>query len=87
MKFILCGFILSVLIGKTPSQAVFNIVGAFLSVPSLARLLAERLEIVYQRFLASAPQMAASPWTKNLSRMAESSCFDRVEGQACGHSS
>lgn len=61
MQLILHGFMLGTLIGKTPDLAIFNILGAYLSMPSLARLLAERFEIAYQRFVASAPQMAASP--------------------------
>ena len=44
-----------VLISQILDLAVFDILGAYLSLASLARLLAERTEIAYQRFPASAP--------------------------------
>lgn len=58
--------------------------GAYPGVSSLARLLAERDEITNQRVLAKATASRLVP-EKVLSGMAESLCFDRVDGQACGH--
>lgn len=65
MQFKLHCFTLSiVLIGRILDLAIFNILGAYLSMSSLTRLLAGRAEIAYQRFLVSAPQPVASPQTK-----------------------
>lgn len=68
----------------TTWDALFSELGPYLSRSSMVCLLAVKTEITNVSTLC--PQLIASSQTKFYHKW-QSHCFDRVEGQECGHSS